>query len=75
MIVEILEAALNDRDPATGDHYRLAQGDVVTVPDYMGARWCMNGWAKDTAGIVATVERIPGARRALSVQDANLRGH
>ena len=40
----------------SGD-YRLTAGDVVTVPDEMGVRWCALGWAKDTSGAVPTGER------------------
>jgi hypothetical protein len=36
---------------------RLTAGDVVTVPDDAGAAFCAAGWAKDTAGVVATGER------------------
>ena len=41
---------------SSGD-YRLTAGDVVTVQDEIGSRWCALGWAKDTAGAVPTGER------------------
>jgi hypothetical protein len=37
--------------------YVVTEGDIITVPDEVGARWCALGWAKDTAGVVATGER------------------
>lgn len=40
------------------DGYILVAGDIITVPDEVGAAWCALGWAKDTAGIVATGERV-----------------
>jgi hypothetical protein len=40
----------------SGDH-RLTAGDVVTVPDETGARWCALGWAKDPSGTIPTGER------------------
>jgi hypothetical protein len=42
--------------PLKADGYVLEVGDVKTVPDEIGARWCAAGWVKDTAGIVPTGE-------------------
>lgn len=61
MRVEILEDRLTDTDPDTDRHYQLTKGDVITVPDACGARWCGYGWAKDLDGTVPTAERVPGA--------------
>ncbi len=88
MRVEILEERISDTDPATGRHYAQSRGDVVTVPDDVGRRWCAYGWAKDLDGKVETGERIPGTRdvhgapppektsagQPLSVQKSTLRG-
>lgn len=63
MKVEILEKRLSDQDPETGRLYVQEQGDVITVPDAIGAAWCGRGWAKDTDGKVATGERqVQGAQ-------------
>lgn len=61
MRVEILEDRLSDTDPDTDRHYLQHKGDVITVPDACGARWCGYGWAKDVDGKVDTGERKPGA--------------
>jgi hypothetical protein len=37
--------------------YLLEAGDILTVSDALGSKWCANGWAKDTAGMVQTGER------------------
>lgn len=37
--------------------YVLSEGDIITVPDEVGAHWCKHGWAKDTSGAVPTGER------------------
>jgi hypothetical protein len=50
MRVEALEAIKSG-------NYLLEAGDIVTVPDQIGAKWCVHGWAKDTAGMVQTGER------------------
>lgn len=52
MRVEIKEDSLKS------DGYILVSGDIITVPDDVGAAWCARGWAADTAGIVATGERV-----------------
>jgi hypothetical protein len=49
--VEILEKRL------TSDGYAGEQGDRLTVPDEVGAKWCALGWASDLAGVVPTGER------------------
>lgn len=61
MRIEITEKRISDTDAATGQHYQLSEGDIVTVPDAYGARLCALGWAKDVAGVVPTGERKPGA--------------
>ncbi len=73
MRVEITEAKLSDSDTETGSHYVLGKGDLVTVSEATGARWCSYGWAKDIAGKVKTGERIEGARE-VQAQDADLGG-
>lgn len=62
MRVEILEKRISDVDPKTEHHYVVHLGDVLTVPDDVGTRWCAYGWAKDADGNVETGERIPGRR-------------
>lgn len=62
MKVEVTEKALKS------DGYNLVEGDTLTVPDEVGARWCGYGWAKDVDGKVETGERKPGAQR-LSVDN------
>lgn len=49
MRVEITEGKLKDADPDTKQHYALVRGDVVTVSDACGKRWCDLGWARDLA--------------------------
>jgi len=71
MRVLINEKRLSDLDPATGQHYLLAEGDTITVPDDVGARWCAYGWASDVEGKVATGERVEGAREVIA-HDLNL---
>lgn len=67
MKVEILEQRLSS------DGYAGEQGDRLTVPDEVGAKWCGLGWATDLAGVVATGERrVIDAR--LDVQSA-VSGH
>jgi len=72
MRVEITEERLKDTDATTDQHYVLTKGDIVTVPDECGQRWCSYGWAKDTEGVVPTGERIPGARAPLAVQNSKV---
>jgi hypothetical protein len=63
MRIECLEPRL------LSDGYALTEGDLITVPDEVGARWCALGWARDAAGVVPTGERrVLDAR--LSVQGA-----
>ena len=47
MKIEIVANKLSDTDASTGQHYRLAKGDQVTVPDEYGRKLCDAGWAKD----------------------------
>lgn len=51
MKVEILEVRLSS------DGYVGEQGDRLTVPDQVGAKWCAHGWARDLDGAIATGER------------------
>lgn len=37
--------------------YVVTTGDILTVEDEFGTRWCEAGWAKDVAGAVPTGER------------------
>ena len=60
MRIEVLEERLSDTNAATGQHYQLGKGDIVTVPDDYGARLVWLGWAKDVDGKVKTGERKPG---------------
>jgi hypothetical protein len=39
------------------DGWVLVQGDSVQVPDEVGRRWCVAGWAQDASGQVPTGER------------------
>lgn len=43
--------------------YVVQDGDMVTVPDEIGALWCQCGWARDVAGVVPT-----GKRRVLNAK-------
>jgi hypothetical protein len=63
MKVEIVANQLSDADQDTGQHYRLAKGDVVTVPDAYGRKLCAQGWAKDTEGKVESAPFTPGAAK------------
>ncbi|MEQ1573105.1 MAG: hypothetical protein ABL993_02555 [Vicinamibacterales bacterium] len=63
MRVEIVANKLSDTDQATGQHYLLAKGDVVTVSDEYGKKLCDAGWAKDTSGEYASAPFTPGAAR------------
>lgn len=71
MRVEILEERLSDTDADTDRHYLQHKGDVITVPEKLGAKWCGAGWAKDLDGKVDTAERVPGAAQ-LEVSPAKL---
>ena len=51
------------------EQFTLTEGDVVTVPNDVGAHWCAMGWAKDTSGTIPTGERST-APRELSVAGA-----
>lgn len=51
------------------ENFSLTTGDIITVPDELGARWCAMGWAKDTSGTVPTGERST-APREISVAGA-----
>lgn len=73
MQVKILEERLKDADPETGQHYTLGKGDIVTVSDATGKRWCGYGWAEDVKGKVKTGERIPGPQ-AIEPQDLTIKG-
>lgn len=73
MQVQITEERLKDNDPETGMQYSLGKGDIITVSDATGKRWCGYGWAEDTSGVHPSGERIPGAREVLNVNDAQLK--
>lgn len=59
MRIEITEKRLSDMDPDTGQLYVQHKGDVVTVPDVLGAKWCALGWARDIEHKVKAGPRIP----------------
>lgn len=63
MRVEIVANRLSEPDPATGQHYLLAKGDTVTVPDAFGQHLCDRGWAKDVEGKYESAPFTPGAER------------
>lgn len=73
MRVEILEDRLSDTDPDTDRHYLHEKGDVITVPDPLGAKWCKHGWAKDLGGATPTGERVPGVA-TIEVDDGAIGG-
>lgn len=58
MRFECTEERLSDQDQEAERHYLLTKGDVVTVPDKLGERWCAHGWGKDLDGHVETGERV-----------------
>ena len=60
MRVEITEKRLSDTDPETDHRYLQHEGDVISVPDSLGTKWCSLGWAKDVDGNVPTGERKAG---------------
>lgn len=49
-----IEALENIKD----GRYVVTVGDILTVEDEYGFRWCGAGWAKDVAGVVSTGERV-----------------
>lgn len=59
MRVEITEKRLSAFDPETGKLYVQHEGDIVTVPDALGAQWCALGWARDVEHKVKTGPRRP----------------
>jgi hypothetical protein len=73
MRVEVTEDRLSTKDRETGRLYVQEKGDIITVPDALGERWCGLGWAKDVAGKVATGERKPGVV-TLDVHNAKIAG-
>lgn len=71
MRVEITEDRLSDTFPGNETeperHYLQHAGDVITVPDELGSKWCGLGWARDVDNVVPTGERI--------VEGATLKPH
>lgn len=59
MQIKALEA-IKHHDGVEGRMLILAEGDVVTVRDEVGAYFCQQGWAEDVAGVCPTGERKPG---------------
>lgn len=51
MRIEALESIKDGR-------YVVSAGDIITIDDDYGLRWCAAGWAKDPSGTVPTGERI-----------------
>jgi hypothetical protein len=39
------------------DGYIVSDGDIISIPDEIGKRWCSYGWAKDIDNNVMTEER------------------
>jgi hypothetical protein len=60
MKIECL-TTFKDTDNGTPATFHL--GDVLTVSDEDGARFCAAGWAKDTSGQVPTAEPTGGASK------------
>ncbi len=54
MKIEALSTFLDGRD-------RFEAGDIRTVPDADGARFCAAGWAKDISGTTATGDSASGS--------------
>ncbi len=52
MRVKVTEDVLRDAG------YDLVKDDTITVPEELGTKWCICGWAEDTEGNVATGERV-----------------
>jgi hypothetical protein len=77
MKVEIVANKLSDTDASTGQHYMLAKGDAVTVPDAYGRKLCDAGWAKDVSQYddesqrYASAPFTPGAAK-LNVNKLNI---
>jgi hypothetical protein len=63
MKIECLTTFLDGTD-------RFEAGDIRTVDDERGARLVGNGWAKDTAGRVAT--GAPGGNADLNIDNSRL---
>ncbi|OFV86637.1 MAG: hypothetical protein A3J75_06345 [Acidobacteria bacterium RBG_16_68_9] len=63
MRIEVVATELSDVDTESGQHYVLAKGDIVTVPDGYGQKLCDAGWAKDTTGAYASAPFTPGAAK------------
>lgn len=61
MRVEIVANRLSETDQATGQHYNVVKGDLLTVPDTFGKHLCDRGWAKDLDGKYANAPFTPGA--------------
>lgn len=74
MRIEIVANRLSDTDTESGQHYRLAKGDIVTVPDAYGRKLCEAGWAKDLApdNPFPSAPFTPGVGRRLKVQNVTI---
>ncbi len=66
-----IEALTQFKDEVDGLPVTFELGDVCTVPDADGERFCAAGWAKDTSGAVATGEPTGGAAK-LEVHNSTL---
>jgi hypothetical protein len=78
MRVEITEERISDTDsetdPQNPRHYLQHRGDVITIPEGLGRKWCAYGWAKDVDGVHPTGERSAVAREPVTVaEDGTLR--
>lgn len=49
------------KDTEDGKPTEFHLGDICTVPDEDGARFCAAGWARDVSGEVATGEVASGS--------------
>ena len=61
MKIEITEKTIKIN--VDGKLQQFAEGDIVTVSDEVGNLCCAHGWAKDTAGTVATGARVAGVSK------------
>ena len=50
---------------------KFEEGDIRTVPDDLGAHFCLCGWAEDVAGKVKTAPRDIHRTVTLDVQGAD----
>lgn len=68
MRVRILEAEIKD------EGLNLFGGDMITLEERLGTKWCDLGWAEDVTGLYPTGQRAAGVTTDLEIQSAIL-GH